>query len=104
MDLKDVISSVTDKVTEAQNAYRAGHPETSILYFKKIMEEIRDYFLQMSPAEVNALEEATIETAAEIPEEKPAEVPGAPAQTVGKGPVLPASQFGQGPETSKPNQ
>ncbi|GAI99860.1 unnamed protein product, partial [marine sediment metagenome] len=59
MDLKDVINNVTDKVTEAQNAYRAGHQETSILYLKNIMEEIRAYFEQMSPDEVKALEEAT---------------------------------------------
>lgn len=85
MDLKEVLSSVTDKVTEANNAYHAGHKETSVLYFKKIMEEIRAYFEQMSPSEVDALAAATSEQAAEESNQASDEVPGAKAQPAAGG-------------------
>jgi len=88
MDLKEVLSSVTDKVTEANNAYHAGHKEQSILYFKNIMEEIRAYFEQLSPDEVDALAAATSESPEEDQTETPEQNPGEPASE-----ALPATQF-----------
>lgn len=88
MDLKDVLSSVTDKVTEANNAYHAGHTETSILQFKNIMEEIRAYFEQLSPAEVDALAATTSEKPEEDQTEKPEQKQDEPASK-----ALPATQF-----------
>jgi len=104
MDLKDAITSVTEKVTEAQNAYHAGHPETSILCFKNIMEEIRAYFEQMSPDEVAALEATTHEHPEEVQTETQE-----PDSASKPGTALPASQFlgenaGQVIQSEKPNQ
>jgi len=88
MDLKDVLSSVTDKVTEANNAYHAGHPEKSHEMFSEIMTELGTYFTQLSPNEVAALAETTSGETAQEKDEQPAQASDSPASQ-----ALPASQF-----------
>ena len=104
MDLKDVLSSVTDKVTEANNAYHAGHPEKSHEMFSEIMTELGTYFTQLSPDEVAALAETTSGETAQEKDEQPAQASDSPASQ-----ALPASQFlgenaAQVIEGEKPNQ
>lgn len=74
MDLKDVVNSVREEADEAHKAFHAGHPEKTLKRFKVIMESIRAYFNQMSPAEVAELSEATSEPASEKIEDVQAEV------------------------------
>jgi len=99
MDLKDVVQSVRDQADEAHRAFHAGHPENSNLIFKNIMEEIRAYFVSMSPKEVAALEETTSEKSEATLSKTQAPVPGHAAKPAGVVPFadpskpLPASQF-----------
>ena len=83
MDLHDVADIVEEHAIEAHRAIHAGHSETCYKYFKVIMEQIRAYFEQMSPAEVAALAEVTSEKPLETLPEKPDEVPGAEAHPGG---------------------
>jgi len=83
MDLHTVADIVEEHAIEAHTAVHAGHPETTYEYFKTIMEQIRTFFNEMSPAEVAALAETTSEKPKETSQETPAQGPEAAVQPGG---------------------
>ena len=104
MDLHTVADIVEEHAIEAHTAVHAGHPETTYEYFKTIMEQIRTFFNEMSPAEVAALAETTSEKPKETLPETPAQAPGAQVRPAEEGSVLPASQFGANRSVEMPYQ
>ena len=84
MDLKDVVQRVRDSATEAELAFRAGHPDVAERYLMDQMVDIRKYFDEKTSPAGDVTESATSEKPEETSTEKPEQVPGA---------VLPAKQF-----------
>ncbi len=104
MDLKEAITSVTDKVTEAHNSFHAGHQIEAQRYLSEISEVVQKYFDEKGMLARDVTESATKEKQAELPGEKQAAVPGAPAQPAVVDPAAAALQIGQGQAGSKQTQ
>lgn len=80
MDMKEVVQTVRDKADEALNAYHAGHHDNADNYLGEIRTVIQAHFGELGEWGGNVPGSPTSEKAAEVTDEKPAEVPGAPAQ------------------------
>ncbi len=92
MDLNDVVSSVYADSAEAHAAFHAGHHDKAENYLVEIVNTAGEYLVEKGDPRLNVIRATTRETPDEVPIEKPAEVPGAPAQPVAVDPVAPASE------------
>lgn len=87
MDLKDVIEEVTQDLKEAQDAYRAGHPETAVKYLNGIRMVIEVNVLKNDVPAGDITESPTSEQPIANSDETPAQVPGPEAKpAAGSGP------------------
>jgi len=104
MDLKDVITEVTQDIKEAQDAYNAGHPETAVKHLNGIYRVIQANIAQTASPAGDVTESATSETPDATEQEKPAEVPGAALPATQFGSADAAQQIGQGQAEQKQPQ
>ncbi len=84
MDLKEVVAKAKNIAESANSSFHAGRLDDAENYLMAEMQTIARYFDAKTKPAGDVTESATSEKAAEVTDEKPAEVPGA---------VLPASQF-----------
>lgn len=104
MDLKEAIEKAKNIAESAHSSFHAGRLDDAENYLMEEMQTIARYFDATTKPAGDVTESATSEKPAAPSMEKPAEVPGAPAQTAEAGPVLPASQFGGSLTDEKQNQ
>lgn len=104
MDLKEVIEVITEHVKEAHNAFHAGHPDFSRVRIEDVKIAVEDYFRANPKPESDVTESATTEKPDEKLQEKPAEVPGSPAQPAAVDPAAAALGVGVVQPFEKPTQ
>ena len=84
MDLKDVVQRTRDSATEAELAFRAGHPDDAEKYLMDQMNDIGKYFDERTTPEGDVTKIDASEMNAEEQNEKPATAsPAAPAHAPG---------------------
>jgi len=104
MDLREVIEKVKIAAESAHSSFHAGRRDDAERYLYKVGNLVVGCLPVPATPAGDVTESATSEKPAEEHAEKPAEVPGAPAQPAEVGPVLPASQFGVSQKDEKPTQ
>ena len=126
MDLKDVIEKVNEQAMEAHNAFHAGQHDVAEVHLGRIWWLIEDELPKTGRPQSDVTESITSEKPAALPEEKPeellgdavnpaaysreladqkpAEVPVAPAQPAVVDPAAAAQQIGTGQAEQKPTQ
>jgi len=97
MDLKDVVANAQVTSNEALLAFNAGHYDEAEKQLMAQMIETGKYFDEKTTPAGDVTESATTKTDAEEPQEKPAEVPGAPAQPAPGAAAAAAQSIGRAP-------
>ena len=104
MDLREVVAKVKTAAEGAHSSFHAGRLDGAEKYLGEIRLNLEAYFdVPASPAS-DVTESATTEKDVEVPQEKPAEVPGAqewPGAVHSEHAVPPVEQL---PQFEKPSQ
>lgn len=102
MDLKDLVANNQVTSAEALSAFNAGHHDKAEEQLKTQMIETGKYFDEKTTPAGDVTGSATSEKPDEVQKEKPAEVPGSPAQPAAAAPAAAAQQIGTGSAEPKP--
>lgn len=97
MDLKEIVEQVENSAKEARSAYHAGHRDVAEEWLGKIGIQIAGYITDKAMPAGDVTESATSEKETEAQTEKPAEVPGAPAQPAPGAAAAAARSIGRAP-------
>lgn len=104
MDLKDVVQNAQQNALEASSAFHAGHRDKAERFLMAQMLETGKYFDEKTKPAGDVTESATSEQGAGDSQEKPAQVPGAPAQLDTPAAAAAAQNVGRDPCGEKRTQ